>query len=113
MLGPSELSAAEDRAGCGDGHGIERAEQPDVGNDCGPRRRGVRGGVYGSESRSAVAGEPRDLGAEGEHGECVQSGCVVEQRRVRAAEWIVAVDGEFVFGGAAGRKLVWLAGEQS
>ena len=111
MLRPAELLATEDGAGSGDGDGIERVEQPDVGNDCGSRWRGVRGGVHGSESRGAVAGKQGDLGAEGEYGEFVQPGCVVEQWRVRAAEWVVAVDGEFVLSDATGWQFVWVAGE--
>ena len=63
----------------------QRAEQPDVGHHRRPGRRRVRGRVQRDRSRGAVARQPRDLGAEGQHGERVQPRRVVEQRRVRAA----------------------------
>ena len=53
----------------------------------------------GGRPRRSVAGQPRDLRAEGEHGECVQPAGAG------------AVDGEPVHRGAAGRQPVRVAGE--
>ena len=79
----------------------ERRIQPgDVGERRQSRRRGVRGRVHRQSARRSVARQPGDLGAEGEHGERVQSA------RARAFH------GEPLHRDAAGRQPVRVAGEQ-
>ena len=65
-----------------------------------PRRRRLRRGVHRQQPRRSVARQPRDLGAEGEHGQRVQPAGAR------------AVDGEPLLGRAAGRQPVRPAGEQ-
>ena len=113
LFGAAESWNAEGGARQGDGRGKERPEQSHVGDHRRSRRRRVRRRVLRDRSRGAVAGKPRDFGAEGQHGQCIRARLDVEQRRLRSDDGSRVVDGESVFGRAAWRKPVRTAVQQS
>ena len=79
----------------------QRAEQPHVGDRREPRRRGVRGRLLRRESRRAVAGQPRHLRPEGEHGQRLQPRRHLVEQRIGPGQGPGALDRQPLFRGAA------------
>ena len=100
LPGPAVPRGAAERPRSGAGTVERRIRITNVGDGRQPRRRRLRRGVHGRRSRRPVAGQPGHLGAEGQHGQRLQPA------RARA------VDGEPLFGRAAGRQPLRAAGEQ-
>ena len=73
----------------------------------------LRGRVLGRGPRRPVARQPRDLGAEGQHGERVQPGQQLLQQRIGQPTGLALSTANLYSAVAAGRQPLWLAGQQS
>ena len=90
----------------------QRPEQPHVGDGREPRRRRVRGGLLRRQPRRAVAGQPRHLRAEGEHGQRLQPRRHVVEQRIGPGQGPRALDRQPLFRRAAGRQPLRAAAQQ-